>query len=179
MQDDRQRGRLNARFLAIGVIALMGGIALLWHAFPPAGEAGGMNLRLVAPGCKLRQTIDYIRCGHQVLRRVDAPPKWAGMTKEAVLDSMEKGWRMTEFAPGRIDMVCGLDLFCPDHWVLALAEDGTLGVYRNLDGFAMERVGDAAMKIMDESTWEMLARGLAFDSREMLEEWVGETGSGV
>jgi len=174
LRKDKAIDRLSARLLRVGVVMLIGGIALFSLRVPPANETGTPNAALVAPGCKLQQTIDYGRCGHQVLRRVDAPAMWAGMTKDAVAGSMEEGWRMTDFAPRQIDMVCGLDLFCPEHWVLSLDENGTAAIYRNLYGFAMDRVADAPLKVTDESMWEMLAAGVAFDTREALEEWVAE-----
>ena len=172
MQREKQNNGVSKWLLGIGLLMLTAGLLMLWLQPPPVDAADSTGSALVAPGCMLQQTIDYASCGHQVLRRVDAPAMWTGMTKETVVKAMEEGWRMTGFGAGQIDMTCSLGLFCPQHWVLTLAEDGTPGVYRNRYGFGMERMDEVSLKITDEPMREMVERGIPFDTREELDAWI-------
>lgn len=174
MQEEKRRGRQGAWLLAAGVVFLIVGLAVLWMQMPPTDMADATNKTLVAAGCKQAQTIVYGRCGHQVLRRLDAPAAWAGMSKDAVEAAMEEGWRMTTFASDLIEMSITLDMFCSQHYVLTLSEEGVPGIYRNRYGFEMEEAGRVSLTAMDESTREMVSRGIAFDTEEALLQWVEE-----
>lgn len=171
MQEDKQRGRQFAWLLGTGLLMLVFGVLLLWFQLPMPGAETGAPRALVAPGCEQAQTIDYLPCGHQVLRRIDAPAKWAGMTKDAVEAEMESPWRMTAFSPDVVEMICALDLYCPQHWVLSLNADGIPGIYRNQLGFEMERVGEAVLGPLTEETRALLIIGIPFDTRDALDAW--------
>ncbi len=158
--------------LITGVILLILGATTLLSEMPGVNATQASQKELITPGCKQAQTIQYARCGHEVLRRVEAEAGWVGMTKEAVSAVLDAGWRMTAFSPAIIEMTRTEDLFCPQHWVLTLGGDGVPGIYRNRYGFTMERLGDASVRIRDEETRERLFRGIAFDSEEELKRWI-------
>ncbi len=171
MRHQRHTDHSSAFLFWIGVALLTGGLWLMSGALSDARDANAGAQSLVAPGCKQSQRIEYTRCGHEVLRRIDAPDRWIGMDQEGVLRALDEGWRMTDFSPNVIEMACAPDLFCPQHWVLTLSEDGAPGIYRNRTGFAMERVADAAIRVPDEEMRALLAQGVTFDSREALLSW--------
>ncbi len=172
LEENSRSSRASLWLLGIGIAFLIGGLIVLWNEVPSADPISAPSAGLVAPGCKQAQTIAYARCGHEVVRRIDAPAGWIGMTKEAVGATMDSEWRMTAFAPEVIEMSRVEDMFCPQHWVLALGLDGTPGVYRNRYGFSMERLSDVSLGALDEATRESLTRGIAFDTQEELEKWV-------
>lgn len=158
--------------LAIGIVMLLAGIALLWSGL--GNPVGAAMPAQVEAGCVQRQTILYDRCGHRVLRQIDAPAAWVGCTREGVSTHLEEGWRITAFSPKVIELRSATALFCPAHWVLMLGEDGSAGVYRNLLGFEMVRMESVRLHMPDEATFAVLARGLAFDSREALDAYIAE-----
>ena len=94
------------------------------------------------------------------------------MTKEGVLGRIEENYRLTGFSPSLIEISGRLDLFCPQHFVLMLGSDGSLGMYSNTYGFEMEKITDLRMPRVDETLREKLVRGMPFDSREALDGFV-------
>lgn len=173
-EEELRQARRSRRLLAVGIALLVIGVALLWLEGRGAHTAGRESA-LVAADCKLLQRIEYARCGHTVLRRMDAPAGWAGMTHEGVLQALseqEEGWRMTRYSADTIEMTCVPDLFCPQHAVLMLDADGTPGIWRNRWGFAMEWEEAVDLEPADEAERALLAEGVAFDSREALEAWI-------
>jgi hypothetical protein len=158
--------------LLFSFLLLGGGIFLIWIALPEMGAVNTPRNDLVAEDAKIAQTIVYTKCGHEVSRRTDVFPEWVGMDKERVLESAAENWRILSFEPSLIEAACIEDLFCAQHWVLALNEDGAPGVYHNQYGFSMVKYGDVALGKLEEETRESLARGIAFDSREELQQWV-------
>jgi len=172
LQENKDRTLRTTVLLVCGILLLAAGLVWLWYELPHADATGANHVQLVAPGAKQAQSIQYTRCGHEVLRRVDVPPEWVGLSKDAVLHVMDPAWRMTAFSPAVLEMSRAMDMFCPQHFVLLLGPDGAPGVYRNRYGFSMERLEDVTLRALDEATWETLAQGLAFDSREALNDWV-------
>ncbi len=171
MREGKTRDYSFRLLMSIGVTMLIFGLAILWAEWPRVDTAGAGQPQLVAPGCKLKQTIEYTRCGHPVYRRIDAPAEWVGMTQDGVAGRIATGWRMTGFGSDEIEMASAPDLFCPQHWVLMLDTDGTPAIYRNRLGFDMERIGDAGIRTLPEDVREQLAVGLAFDTKEELLDW--------
>jgi hypothetical protein len=153
-------------------LALSAALLLLFGDARPSDAAGVGQPDRVMAQAKLAQTIDYARCWHQVLRRLDVPDGWVGMDREAVQRAMEPGWRLIAFAPQTLEMACAPDLFCPAHWVLMLDEDGEPAIFQNAYGFEMERQSQADFHPPDEATRALLARGLAFDSLADLQQWM-------
>lgn len=164
--------RISVWFIAAGALLVAAGAIFFSMRGVRTGDASAPRPDMVAAGSHLAQTIRYIRCGHEVQRRIDTPPDWVGLTKDGVAGRMDSIFRMTAFSPELIEMEAGLDLFCPQHQVLMLGADGTLGVYHNAYGFAMERMRDARINRMDEELRAELVRGLAFDSLEALDMWL-------
>lgn len=158
-------------FLLISFLLLGGGIFLLWTALPSMGVLG-TPIELVGEDAKISQTIVYTKCNHEVLRSVDVFPEWVGMNKEKVVENAAENWRVISFGPKLIEVICTEDLFCSQHWVLALGGDGLPGVYHNQYGFSMVKYGDVTLDKLDEETRELLVYGKAFDSREELNQWV-------
>ena len=157
--------------LLFAFLLLGSGVFLIWVALPETGEISLPQMELVAENAKIAQTIVYTKCGHEVCRRIDVFPEWVGMDKARILESAAENWRILSFGPSLIETTCIEELFCAQHWVLALGEDGAPGVYHNQYGFSMVKYGDATLGKLDENTRESLARGIAFDSREELEQW--------
>lgn len=172
MYDDGISRWFTIVFLSIAVLMLVGGTALVVITLPSTGVINTEQMELVAPNAKLAQTILYARCEHEVRRRIDVDPAWVGKTVDGVSKELDKNWRITAFAPTLVEMTGTEDLFCPQHWVLMLGMDGAPGVYQNRFGFEMVRMGDATLGKLDEETRETLVKGLAFDSRGELDEWV-------
>jgi hypothetical protein len=123
---------------------------------------------------KIAQTIIYTKCGHEVSRRIDVFPEWVGMNKERVAETAPENWRILSFDPAAIEATCIEDMFCAAHWVLTLGDGGVPGVYHNQYGFSMVRYGDVALGKIDENTRESLVQGIAFDSREELDQWASD-----
>lgn len=158
---------LSVALACTGAVMLSAGIGLLVAAAPAAAQEGA----LVAPGCKQVQRIVYSRCGHEVLRRLDAPAEWTGMTREraeAALAETGGAWRMTAFTPRKIELTQSRDLFCPAHWVLMMDDSGETGVYRCMDGETMTRLSACGVPAPDEETRARLRHGVAFDSESAL-----------
>lgn len=174
MHDDRMSRGFITVFRLLTVLMLLGGAAMIWIALQSTDAVNAAQLEMVAPNAKISQTIAYTRCGHEVVRRIDVFPGWVGKTKEGVIASLEKNWRMNSFAATLLEMTDTEDLFCPQHWVLMLGGDGTPGVYQNRFGFEMERVRDVSLGRFDEEARESLVRGMAFDSKEALEDFVAK-----
>lgn len=174
MQQDKSESRGTAWLLVLGIVFLLVGVYLLWAQtpYPDEKQAGVAQVEMVASGSKQAQTIRYARCGHEVVRRIDVPAGWVGMTKNRVEAALTPQWRITAFSPDVIEMTCTEDLFCPEHWVLMLGADGMPGIYQNRYGFEMEHLDDVRMGTLDEDTRQMLTRGLGFENREALEAWV-------
>lgn len=172
MYDDGISRWFTIVFISIAVLMLLGGIALIAIALPSAGVINTPQMELVAPDAKLAQIIVYTRCEHEVRRRIDVDPGWVGKSKDSVIAELGDTWRITSFAPELLEMTGNEDLFCPQHWVIMLGIDGVPGVYQNRFGFEMVRMGDAALGKLTEETRELLVKGLAFDTREELNEWI-------
>jgi hypothetical protein len=171
MQQQNRKNRWLVWLSSATALALAAGLWLLSGDAFPSNAAGAGQPDRVAAQAKLAQTIDYARCGHQVLRRIDAPDGWAGMDVDAVQQAMEPGWRLISFAPQTLEMACAPDLFCPAHWVLMLDQDGEPAIFQNAYGFEMERLNAVNFRPPDEETRALLARGLAFDSLTDLLQW--------
>ena len=168
MKNEKRAQRASVALAICGILLLAAGAGMLVAAVPAAGQE-----MLVAPGCKEAQTILYERCGHTVLRRMDAPAGWVGMTRKRVEETLEAeggGWRMTGFAPGKVETAQTRDLFCPAHWVLMMDERGETDVYRDLDGERMTKVRTYAVGAVDEEIRGKLRQGVAYDSWQALEE---------
>lgn len=168
MKNEKQAQRISIALAICGILLLAAGAGMLVASVPAAGQEA-----LVAPGCKQAQTILYARCGHSVLRRMDAPAGWVGMTRKRVEETLEAEggrWRMTGFAPGKIETTQTRDLFCPAHWVLMMDEKGETGVYRDLDGERMTKVKAYTVEAADEEMRGKLRQGLAYDSWQALED---------
>ena len=167
IKNEKRAQRLSVALAIGGALLLAAGTGMLVASVPAAGQE-----TLVAPGCMQAQTILYERCGHTVLRRMDAPAGWVGMTRKRVEETLEAqggGWRMTGFAPEKVETAQTRDLFCPAHWVLMMDERGETGIYRDLDGEKMTKVKSYAIGAVDEETRGALRRGLAYDSRQALD----------
>lgn len=153
-----------------GMALFSAGIGMLAASVPAAGESA-----LIAPDCKQLQRIVYARCGHEVLRRLDIPAEWAGMTRERAENALAEAggaWRMTAFTPRKIELSQTRDLFCPAHWVLMTDAAGETGIYRCRDGAVMARLSACDVPIADEETRAQLRQGLAFESEQALREAV-------
>ena len=163
--------RFMTILLLFSFLLLGCGIFLIWIALPEADVFNLPQQELVAENAKIAQTIVYAKCGHEVSRRIDVFPEWVGMDKERVAESAAENWRILSINPTLIEAACTEDMFCPEHWVLTLGEDGTPGAYHNQYGFSMVKYGDVTLGKVDEDTREALVQGIAFDSREALEQW--------
>ena len=169
--------RFMTILLLFSFLLLGCGVFLIWIALPEADAFNLPRQELVMESAKIAQTIVYTKCGHEVSRRIDVFPEWVGMDKEKLNESAAENWRILSFNPALIEAACTEDMFCPEHWVLTLGEDGTPGVYHNQYGFSMVRYGDVTLGKMDEDTREALVQGMAFPTREALDRWVaGENG---
>ena len=157
--------------LLVSFLLLGCGVFLIWAALPEAGVFSLPQHELVVENAKIAQTIVYTKCGHEVSRRIDVFPEWVGMDKARVTECAAENWRILSFNPSLIEATCIEDMFCAEHWVLTLGEDGMPGVYHNQYGFSMVKYGDVTLGKVDEDTRESLVRGIAFDSREELEQW--------
>jgi len=156
-----------ASFLLLGC-----GIFLIWVSLPDTGAFSLPEQGLVLENAKIAQTIHYAKCGHEVSRRIDVFPEWVGMNQARVTESAPENWRIHSFSPALIEASCSENLFCPDHWVLTLGDGGAPGIYHNQYGFSMAKYGDASLGTIDEDTRESLVHGIAFGSREELEQWM-------
>ena len=145
---------------AILVLGLGAGLA----ALPKALEADAQML--VMQGCKVSQTMTYARCGHQVLRRMDAESAWLGRGREGVEKLLLPHERLTAFSPAAISVESTLDLFCPDHTVVMLDANGEACLWENRYGFAMECVQRLGYTAPDEETRAKWTQGEGFKSRE-------------
>lgn len=171
MRSDRQERLFSTILFPLGAVVAAFGIWLFAYS-PDAGQANAPRADLVAQGAKQAQTIVYMRCGHEVQRRVDVPVHFVGMNREAVAAQLDPAFRLTGFSANELEMAGSFDLFCPQHYVLMLDADGALGVYQNIYGYEMERMGDRRVGRIDEELRRKLLRGVAFDSLEELEDWV-------
>jgi len=159
-------------FVALGSLMIAMGISLFVRQTEGAGSAHVRPGDLVAAGCHQAQALEYVRCGHEVLRRLPVPPEWVGKTKDGVLERLEEQYRLTAFSPSLIEISSRLELFCPQHFVLMLDGEGGLSVFRNTYGFGMDKITELRMPRVDETLREKFVRGLPFDSREALDEFV-------
>ena len=162
MKNEKQAQRISIALAICGILLLAAGAGMLVASVPAAGQEDARRARLQAGA----RRILYARCGHSVLRRMDAPAGWVGMTRKRVEETLEAEggrWRMTGFAPGKIETTQTRDLLCPAHWVLMMDEKGETGVYRELDGERMTKVKAYTVEAADEEMRGKLRQGLAYD----------------
>ena len=172
MKYDKPNRKLAIGIIGMIILFLLGGLMLLWASIPAADAVQTPQMLLVSPQAKTVQTIEYIRCGHEVQKRVDVPAQWAGQTKEGVQKLLPDTWRITSFDDTSIHMTGKEDLFCPQHWVLMLDEEGGPAVFKNRYGNAMEKIESVKLEGLNEASRQLLVQGLAFQAREEIDEWI-------
>ncbi|HIT69383.1 MAG TPA: hypothetical protein IAC36_05750 [Candidatus Aphodomonas merdavium] len=163
----RQAERIGVLLAGVGIALLAVGIGILLAAVPASGQE-----TLVAAECKQAERIEYLRCGHTVMRRTDVRPSFVGMTRQRLEEALEQEggvWRLTSFSPEKISVTKQLDIYCPAHFVLMMDEDEHTAVFRNLDGETMERIAACDVPAGDDTVRAQLRRGMAFDSLAELE----------
>lgn len=165
MQKTKRGAALAALLAGVGAALLAAGIAMLLTALPVSGAEDA----LIAPGAKQAERIEYTRCGHMVLRRMDVAPEMVGMTRERAEEALAGAWRLEAFSARLLTVSQQRDMFCPAHWVLMMDEKENTAVYRNTDGANMERMYDCAVTCADEETRAQLRHGMAFDTPQELE----------
>ena len=161
---------------ACGLLLIAAGIWMVSGQRLPDGEdlPGIMQPVRIQAGCVMRQTLNYQRCGHSVVRTVDVPAEWVGMAREQLEEQLDMSWRITDFGPLRITMLRNLMLFCPQHWVLMPDEAGRVCIWVNRYGEGMERVyeTDWLLANMPEAEREQVRIGKAFDLLEEAESFL-------
>ncbi|HML45302.1 MAG TPA: hypothetical protein PKE04_00970 [Clostridia bacterium] len=139
----------------------------------PGGEdlPGATQPARIQTECVMRQTLNYQRCGHSVVRTLDVPAEWVGMDRAQMEEQLDMSWRITDFGPLRITMQRNLMLFCPQHWVLMPDETGRVCIWVNRYGEGMERVYETEWLLanMPETEGEQVRIGKAFDLLEEAE----------
>jgi len=167
-------GKVIFVVLLIGLLLITGGIYASVRSRQRAEDgqsAARTNAARVAIGCRLEQTLVFQRCGHSVVRTVDAPPEWTGLTQAELEPKLDMAWRMTEFDSNKIKMRENIMLFCPSHWIIMPDGTGQVCVWTNRYGEGLERVYETDYSLMDisEDIREGIRNGRAFDTLEDVE----------
>ena len=164
--------------LLIGLLLVAGGIYSSVHSRQISDENGRSAAKTgvlrVSAGCQLEQTLVYQRCGHSVIRTVDAPAEWVGLTQSELVPKLDMAWRMTQFEPSKIKMRENIMLFCPSHWIVMPDETGQVCVWTNRYGEGLERVLETEYALGDisEEIRESIRNGRPFNSRGEAEQFV-------
>lgn len=124
----------------------------------------------------LHRTMRYV-CGHSVQRREVMPAQLRGLTHtvlEKELGRVIPGARVTAFSAQEVDIVQGMDMPCPLHWVLQLGESGRLEVLQNVTGEALSviRQTEIGRSRLGEETVQELLSGVIFDDVQALEGYM-------
>ena len=124
----------------------------------------------------LHRTMRYV-CGHSVQRREVMPAQLRGLTHTALekeLGRVIPGARVTAFSAQEVDIVQGMDMPCPLHWVLQLGESGRLEVLQNVTGEALSviRQTEIGRSQLGEETVQELLSGVIFDDVQALEGYM-------
>lgn len=168
-KDKSRRARLSAAaivFLAAAVLAVVFSVGSGVSAVSRSRET-------VEEGCQLIQTLRYARCGHEVVRRVQADTEYKGCTLQQMQEAYAE-WDITSFSPVEIEMSRTLTIYCPDHLVVLPDGAGVLGVYENRygDGYALRTQLDIPISDLPENVRESVHLGVAFDRAEEIESWL-------
>ena len=155
-------GLLAAVLLAVLVTGLGGGV----RAVSKARET-------VEENCQLIQTLRYARCGHEVVRRLQADKEYKGCTLAQMQQAFAE-WDITSFSPAEIEMSRTLQLFCPDHRVVLPDGAGVLGIYENKygDGYALRTQLDIPLSALPETVRETAHLGVGFATETEIESWL-------
>lgn len=124
-------------------------------------------------GAEMIQTIVYVRCGHTVVRRSNAPTEVYGQTLDAV-EALYPNWQLTELSARLIKMEKQLPLYCPDHMVLMPDDAGMLCVFQNKYGEAMSMIRELniPVKQLPAAAQEEVEMGLGFTNAEEMDRWL-------
>lgn len=176
MEADRSSRRVSIVLVLIGLLLVSAGIIISMKSMK--NEEGALTAQSdkarLQSGAILRQTLTYQRCGHDVLRTVDAPAEWIGLTLDELEPMMDIAWRVTDFSKSEIKMRENLMMFCPQHWVLMPDETGQICVWVNRYGDGLERLYETnwTLSRMSADAREDVRSGLAFDLLEDAEKYL-------
>lgn len=166
---DRTRRLALTGAAALLLAALIGGT--LWTG--SGVSAVSRSRETVEEGCALIQTLRFERCGHEVVRRVQADKEYKGCTLSQMQEAYAE-WDITSFSPSEIEMSRSLPLYCPEHLVVMPDGAGVLGVYENKygDGYALKTQLDIPLSDLPETLRESVHLGLGFGDAGEIESWL-------
>lgn len=121
------------------------------------------------------QTMHFLRCNHQVERRINIPEVLTGAALDTVTAYYEL-WHIQSMEKDRIVMERHIDLYCPAHVVISLDGAGQVVLAENRygDGMAILKTLDAVPEA-DEIRKTLIA-GVGFDSEQAAMDWLREHG---
>lgn len=159
-------------WLLVGTAAVFLAVAF-WIGLGTGVQPAAKEKESVEENCQLVQTIHYVRCGHDVTRRIAADREYVGASLAQMQEAF-KDWSITSFAPTEIIMSCSLALYCPDHLVVMPDGEGMLGVYNNEygDGYALKKQLLVPIGDLTEEMMTTIHLGVGFASMQEIESWL-------
>ena len=166
----------KTRRMALTAVAALLLTALIVAVLVSTGggvRAASRSRETVEENCQLIQTLRYARCGHEVVRRVQADKEYKGCTLAQMQEAFAE-WEISSFSPAEIKMSRTLPLYCPDHLVVMPDGAGVLGVYENKygDGYALRSQLDIPLTDLPETVRETVHLGVGFATTQEIESWL-------
>ena len=182
---------MKSRRRIFRLIRLLAGVAFMTILFlseaaedpPKTGGETGPDQELaqlaadreesVRETCAVQQTMRFLRCGHSVTRRLQAPDDIKNKTFSQV-QQRYPDWQIDHFSADAIDMSREMMLYCPMHWVLTVNDAGEAVLTKNEygDGMALKKTYPKMLDDFSEEKREKLLTEIGFDTREEAEEWL-------
>lgn len=183
----KSRGRI---FRLVGLLAGVAFITILFlsEAAEDAPQTGSeesperQEARIAAGGeetvrdsCVMLQTMRFMRCGHSVTRRIEAPDEIKSKTFSEV-QQRYTDWQIDDFSPENITMSREIMLYCPIHWVLTANDAGEAVLMKNEygDGMALKKTYAKMLDDFSDEKRQLLLTEIGFDTREEAEAWLSE-----
>lgn len=115
----------------------------------------------------------YKACGHTKVTQESVEPADVGLTYQQFADK-HPGWSLI-VADNVLRMERTVDTWCPDHYYIQSASDGTIFVYRNLDGgdklTVVSKLG-FGVDAVPADYQQTIKDGIAFASIEEIEGFI-------
>lgn len=182
VKENMLKKRYLSALLMVMAMLIMGGITKA-HAPVEEENTPGVTALPVSEeqrmdaDAKVYQTMYFLRCGHNVSRRVGLAEDVKTATFSDVQGYYEL-WHIASITKKLVEMERQLDLYCPMHQVVNLTETGQVVLCENRygDGMAVKKVYDADTETLPEEKRNQLLAGIGFDSEEEAERWLEKMG---
>jgi hypothetical protein len=136
---------------------------------PPLTASEGV----ITPDTSIFWVSRYSTCSHEKASEQSPESAEIGLTYQQFADK-HPGYSLV-VSSGVLRMERTVDQYCPDHYVIKSADDGTIFVYRNLDGndrlTVVSKLGFTVAAVPDDYK-QYITQGIAFGSIEEIEGFI-------